>query len=165
MGTFQESMNEYRKQLEKGPIKEAYQGLMKYFMDLRTYFKNTYPDDYVSSLYQGHMDMTFFSFYSPSLKKRGLKIGIIFVHDVFRFEVWLVGFNKQIQNKYWKIFKERNWDQYQIVPTTKGVDSIVEHILVDNPDFSDLGILTKQIEKGTMKFIQDVESFLSTLKN
>ena len=43
----------------------------------------------------------------------------------------------------------------------KGVDSVVEHILVDNPDFSDLDALTKQIEQGTLKFIQDIESFLT----
>jgi len=29
------------------------------------------------------------------------------------------------------------------------------------PDFSDLDALTKQIEKGALKFIGDVENFLS----
>jgi hypothetical protein len=42
----------------------------------------------------------------------------------------------------------------------KGVDSILEHVLVDNPDFGDLDFLTKQIEKGTLEFIENVESFL-----
>ena len=45
------------------------------------------------------------------------------------------------------------------VSTTKGVDSIIEYILVDHPDFSDLEPLTKQIERATLKFIKDVESF------
>ncbi len=78
-----------------------------------------------------------------------------------RFEVWLAGYNKQIQTKYWKLFKESDWNKYRIPSTTKGVDSIIEHILVDSPDFSDLDTLTKQIERGTLKFIKDVESFLS----
>jgi hypothetical protein len=51
--------------------------------------------------------------------------------------------------------------KYKIVEPTKGVDSVVEHILVDNPDFSDLAALTKQIEQGTLKFIQDIERFLA----
>jgi len=59
------------------------------------------------------------------------------------------------------LFKESNWDKYHIVPTTKGVDSILEYILVENPDFSDLDNLTEQIEKGTLKFVKDVENFLS----
>ena len=37
-------INEYRKQLEKGVIQRAYQGLMKYTMDLRTHFGKKFPD-------------------------------------------------------------------------------------------------------------------------
>jgi hypothetical protein len=48
------------------------------------------------------------------------------------------------------------------VSTTEGVDSILEYTLVDNPDFNNLDILTKQLESETLKFITDVESFLST---
>jgi hypothetical protein len=162
MGSFQEYINEYRKQLEKGAIKEAYKGLMEYIMGLRTHLKTKYPDYYVSgSIYYGYMDMTYFSFFPKSLKQRDLKIAIVFIHDAFRFEVWLAGFNKQVQTKYWKLFKESDWNKYHLVSTTKGVDSIMEYILVDNPDFSDLDALTKQIERETLKFIKDVESFLS----
>jgi hypothetical protein len=107
------------------------------------------------------MDMTYFSVIPESLKQRNLKIAIVFIHDTCRFEAWLAGYNKQVQTKYWELFKENDWDQYHIVPTTKGVDSIIEHVLVDSPDFSDLDTLTKQIERETLKFITDVESFLS----
>ena len=106
--------------------------------------------------------MTYFSFFPKSSKDRNLKIAIVFVHDTFRFEAWLAGQNKQVQTKYWKLFKASDWDKYPIVSTTKGVDSIVEYILVANPDFSDLDTLTKQIEGETLKFIKDVESFLYT---
>ena len=164
--SFQKYMNEFRKQLEKGTIKEAYKGLMKYIMDLKTYFKNKYPDYFVSgSIYFGYMDMTYFSFIPQSLKRRKLKIAIVFNYDAFRFEVWLGGYNKQIQTKYWKLFKESSWRKYHIVKPVKGVDSILEYILVENPDFSNLDNLTKQIEEGTLKFIKDVESFLYAHEN
>jgi hypothetical protein len=66
MGSFHESMNEYRKQLEKGAIQEAYKGLMEYILALRTHFKNKYPDYFVSgSIYYGYMDMTYFSCHNP----------------------------------------------------------------------------------------------------
>ena len=61
------------------------------------------------------------------------------------------------------MFKEMDWNKYHIPPTTKGVDSIVEFILVENPDFSDLDNLTKQIEAGTLEFINNVENFLYTI--
>jgi hypothetical protein len=162
MKSFHEYMNEYRKQMEKGDIKEAYKGLMEYIMDLRLYFKNKYPDYFVSgSIYYGYMDMTYFSFIPDSLKRRKLKIAIVFIHETCKFEVWLGGYNKQIQNKYWKLFKESRWNKYHIVSTTRGVDSIIEKILIEKPDFNNLDYLTNQIESGVMKFIEDVENFIS----
>ena len=160
MKSFQESMIEYRKQLEKGAIQVAYRGLMDYFNSLRIYFKKKYPTYSVSgSIYFGYMDMTYFAFFPASLKQRKLKVGIVFLHEAFRFEVWLFGYNKEIQKKYWDLFKEKDWDKYHIPLNLKGIDSILEHVLVDNPDFGDLDVLTKQIEKGTLEFIENVESF------
>jgi len=162
MDSFHEYMNEYKQQLEKGYIQQAYQGLMKYIMDLRLHFKTEYPDYFVSgSIYSGYMDMTYFSFIPESLKLRKLRIGIVFIHESIRFEVWLAGYNKQVQTKYWKLFKESGWNKYRIPSTIKSVDSIMEYILVDNPDFNDLDNLTKQIERGTLDFIKDIENFLS----
>jgi len=162
MESFHEQMKEYRKQLEKGVIQEAYKGLMGYFMDLKTHFSKKYPDHFVSSnVYFGYMDMTYFSFIPQSLKDRKLKPTIVFVYDTFRFEVWLAAANKKIQSKYWKLIKESNWNQYHIVPTVKGFDSIIENVLVEDPDFNDLDALTEKIENGTLTFIEDVENFLS----
>jgi hypothetical protein len=162
MGSFHEYMSEYKKQLEQGVIQKAYKGLMEYIMDLRTYFQNKYPDYFVSgSIYYGYMDMTYFSFFPESLKQRKLKIAIVFMHEACRFEVWLSGYNKQVQTKYWELFKESNWNKYHLVPSTKGVNSILESVLVDDPDFSDLDTLTKQIEKASLKFIKDIENFLA----
>ena len=162
MSSFQDNMNEYRKQLEKGAIQKAYQGLMNYIMGLRSYFENKYPDHYVSeSVYFGYMDMTYFSFFPESLKLRGLKVGIVFVHSALRFEVWLFGYNKGVQAKHWKLFKESSWNKYRIPSSTKDVDSIIDGVLVENPDFSDLDTLTRQIERGALEFIEDVENFLS----
>ncbi|MBC8335358.1 MAG: hypothetical protein H8E29_08850 [Anaerolineales bacterium] len=69
--------------------------------------------------------------------------------------------NKGVQSKYRKMIKESGWDKYQLMPTIKGFDSIIESVLVADPDFSDLAALTKGIESGVLKFIKDVEVFLS----
>ena len=161
MKSFHEYMKEYRKQIEKGDIKKAYKGLMEYIMELRLYFKNKYPEYFVSSsIYYGYMDMSYFSFFPESLKLRKLKVAIVFIHDTIRFEAWLAGSNKQVQTKYWKLFKESDWNKYRIPSSIKGIDSIIEFILVENPDFSELDSLTKHIERGTLEFIKDVEDFL-----
>ncbi len=162
MEPFHEYINEYRKQLENGAIKKVYKGLIEYIMALRTHFKNKYPDYFVSgSIYIGYMDMTYFAFTPKSIKQRDLKIALVFIHETFKFEVWLAGANKQVQDKYWNILKDSGWNKYPIVSTTKGVDSIIEYILVEDPDFSNLDTLTNQIERATLNFITDIESFLS----
>ncbi|MBN1566297.1 MAG: hypothetical protein JXA73_00505 [Acidobacteria bacterium] len=162
MSTLNESIREYKKQLEKGDLQKAYRGLLEYIADLRMYFKNKYPEYAVpGNMYFGYMDMTYFPLFPESLKKLKLKIAVVFIHDALRFEVWLSGLNKQIQAEYWKLIKESNWNQYRLPSTTKGADSILEHTLVENPDFGSQEALTRQIETGTLKFIRDIEAFLA----
>ena len=157
-------MKEYKKQLEKGEIVQAYRGLMEYVQSLRLFLKNKYPDYFISgSIYYGFMDMTYFSFTPQSLKDRELKIAIVFVHEKFAFEVWLGGNNKKIQKRYWNLVREKNWNQYFVPASIKGLDSIIEYVLVVNPDFSNLEVLTRKIEIEVMNFISNVENFLSEL--
>ncbi len=163
MKSFNESMQIYRRQLAQGDIQIAYRGLMDYILSLRTGLKNKYPDYATSgSIYCGYMDMTYFAFTPPVLKTYGLKIAIVFAHEAFRFEIWLAGTNKQIQAQFWHRMKQSDWQIYPIVPSVEGRDAVIEHVLVEEPDFNDLDALTAAIELGTLKFIHEVEHFLSS---
>lgn len=162
MDEFPAYMNEYHRQMEKGEIQKAYKGLMEYLMALRAHFQNRYPQYAVpGGIYYGYMDMSYFSILPQSLKDRQLKIAVVFLHREFRFEVWLAAVNKGVQRRYWDLFQERGWDRGSLVPTIQGADAILASILVADPDFGDLDALTGQIEAGTLKFIADVEGFLS----
>ena len=155
-------MNEYRIQLKKGYIQKAYQGLMEYFRDFRSHLKNRYPSYSVSSsIYYGYMDMTYFSFFPESIKRRNLKIAIVFVHDTFRFEVWLSGVNRDVQEQFWDLISKLDWNKYHMTTNPRRDDFILDHIMIPDPDFSDLDSLTNHIERGTLDFIKDVEGFLS----
>lgn len=99
--TLNEVIKEYKVQLEIGVIQKAYRGLMEYIMSLRNHFTNNYPDNFVvGHVYVGYMDITYFPFTPESLKNRKLKIAVVFNHTACRFEVWLSGQNKQVQEKY-----------------------------------------------------------------
>ena len=165
MESFQQTMNEYKKQLEKGIVQQAYKGLMEYIMGLRTHFMKKYPDYEVpGNIYFGYMDMTYFSIVPKSFQQRKLKIAVVFIHGTCRFEAWLAGINKQVQEKYWKLIKDSGWNQYQVVPSTKGADAIIVHTLEGNPDFEDLDALTKKIEEETLTYIKTIEAFFSKNK-
>jgi hypothetical protein len=164
MTTFQDNINEYRNQLQKGAIKSAYQGLMQFFDDLRLHLKGKYPAFFLSDVHYGQMDYTYFYFFPKTLKRQNLKVMVLFVHGTFRFEVLLAGYNKEIQTKYLKLFKESGWSKYHLASTTKGVEYISDTVLIENPDFGDLDALTSQIETGTLNFVKDIEDFLSKNK-
>lgn len=148
-------IEEYHKQLKAGSIQKGYLGLIMYINTLKNHFENKYQDGFVvGNVNQGHMDVSYFSFTPESLKRKKLKVIILFDHEQFYFEVGLVGQNKQIQEKYWKMFSGKNTKKYIIPPTAQ--DCVVKTALVEKPDFDDLISLTQLIDKGTMKFIQDI---------
>lgn len=160
MPSIQADMAELREQLEHGAVRRAYRALLSFMMDLRTHFKEIYPSNYISGLYQGYMDMTYFAIIPPSFKQRDLKIAIVFNYEAFRFEAWLSGANRQVQQKYWKLFKDSLWADYRVVAPAAGVDSIVECSLAEDFDFDDLEVLTASIEEKTARFIDDMHKFL-----
>ena len=162
MNTFQENVLEYKKQLAKGEIQKAYKGLLEYLLALRAFFEKQYPDWTVpGGLYTGYMDMSYFSIIPSALNDRKLKIAVVFIHESCRFEIWLAGVNKGVQAEYWQKIKQSGWNQYKTVSTLQGADAIIEHILVENPDFDDPAGLTKQIQVEVEKFTRDVEIFLT----
>lgn len=106
--------------------------------------------------------MTYFSLLPDELKNRKLKIAVVFIHETCRFEVWLSAVNKQVQARYWEFFKQSGWDKYRLVPAIQGADSILEQVLDDHPDFSNLDALTNKIKSGTVDFIDNVVGFLNS---
>lgn len=161
MDSLREYMGEYRKQLQKGEIQKAYRGLMDYMLFLRNHFQKNHPEyDVHGNVYFGYMDMTYFALFSEPLRKRKLKVAVVFLHEAFRFEAWLSGANRQVQVDYSKQIREKEWRKYPLTANPKASDSILEHILVENPNFDDLERLTKVIENNTIKFIHDIQDFL-----
>jgi hypothetical protein len=161
MQLIQEDMNTFREQLRVGSIQTAYKALLSYMTDLRRHFKSKYPSYSISGLYQGYMDMTYFAVVPPSFKRRDLKIAIVFNYEAFRFEAWLAGANRQVQRKYWELFKDSQWTRYRVAKPAKGVDSVLESDLAADFDFGDLDALTETIEKNAVEFVDDAEKFLA----
>ncbi|WP_103070382.1 AraC family transcriptional regulator [Aquimarina sediminis] len=150
----------YKEQIKKGKIQKDYNQLITYIKTIRTYFIKEYAVTFkVGNLNQGNMDFTYFSITPASLKKLKLKFVIIFNHVKMQFEICLSGQNKQIRKKYWRIFKHSDWDVYHIHETGDGL-SIIDHILIQYPDFDDPDTLTQQIEIMTMKFVKDITNVL-----
>lgn len=152
-------VEEYRRQLEKGLIQEGYRLLLGFIRDLRIELMNKYSKNFVvGNLYQGQMDVTYFTFTPLALKDKKLKVVLIFNYEKFRFEAWLVGQNKEIQNKYWKIVYGKAEENIYSIPLNSD-EAILKAILVENSDVSTPALLVTQIETELLKFVKNVEHY------
>ncbi len=157
----QEDIRELQRQLEKRSIQKAYRALLSYMMGLRTHFVSIHGSPAVSGLYRGYMDMTYFAVSPPFLKRRDLKVAVVFNYDAFRFEAWLAARNRKVQRQYWELFKDNGWVDVRVVTPAAGVDSIVECDLVKGFDLGKPDALTLRIENATNAFIENIERFLA----
>lgn len=159
MKDFNYIVNAYKEQLQKGDIQQAYSGLVKYVMRLGITLSKNLAEHYsFGNLFQGYMDYTYFYYSNEFLKERKLKLGLVLNHPKMQFEIWLFGQTIPIQEKYWQYFKSTKWNEGR---TSKPQYSILETVLIANPDFNDLDALSRQIEEQLLsisnEIIRDVE--------
>jgi len=152
------NIKDYKRQMELGTIPTTYKGLIEYMMSLRNYFINNHPEYNIGNLYQGYMDITYFPILTPMLKSRKLKLAVVFDHYKVRFEIWLSAQNRKIRNQHINLLQHKVLNnKYSI---SENPDSIIETVIIENPDFSELHRITNDIEMATMKFIWDLTNVL-----
>lgn len=111
-------------------------------------------------MYQGHMDVTFFSFKTEQLKNKGLKIAIVYLHEKGAFEVWLSARNRGIAKKYEFLQARDTAAGLIIFHDEANQDAIIECTLSSTPDFEDPDSLSDLIDRGVKKFVEAVSSRL-----
>ncbi|WP_431164850.1 DUF7000 family protein [Tenacibaculum halocynthiae] len=151
----------YKEQLEKGHILIAYNELVKFIMKLRTDFIKSLSDQYsFAGILHGYMDYTYFYYSNDFLKSKKLKLGLVLNHVEMRFEVWLLGNTISNQKKYWELLKATKWNKDK---TEMPKYSILETILIDDPDFNNLNSLSERIETKMIQVSDEILNYLNTL--
>jgi hypothetical protein len=160
MGTLDIDIQELRRRLGEGAIQRAYKGIVSYMSNLRTVFASQKGERAVSGLYQGYFDMTYFALFPDVLKKRNLKLAIVFNYQTFRFEVWLAARNRQLQRRYWELLLDAGYKKHPLVEPAVGIDAIVEAVLATDYSLEAEDNLTAQIVEGVKAFERDIVAFL-----
>ncbi|MBC8064113.1 MAG: hypothetical protein H7Y17_04740 [Chlorobia bacterium] len=151
----------YKEQLDIGDIQVAYAGLVKFVMRLKTRFTNILGDRFsFSGIFQGYMDYTYFYFANDNCRERKLKFGLVLNHQEMRFEIWLLGQTKDVQERYWNCMKHTKWIQDETMPKY----SIFAHVLIENPDFDDLSALSETIEEGIGRITDGILESLNQIE-
>lgn len=132
-------------------------GHVRFMTALRAHFISRFPTGFkAGQIYKGKKEISFFTFTPLSLHQQKLKIAIVWNYQNDRFEIWLAGQNRQIQKQCWSFFKDSNWSKYPVPNNITAGFSIVDSILVANPNFNDADKLILQIEAKAMAFIQGI---------
>lgn len=160
MKTLNDLIEEYTHHLQQSEIQIAYKGILEFLGKLRAEFIKKYPHFDVSSIYQGYMDMSYFSLSTKSLKDKGLKIAIVYLHDKGAFEVWLSARNRYIAKMYASLFNSNFSSDANDFHDPQNPDAIIECILSPKPNFEDQSSLIDIIDKGVEKFITKISDRL-----
>jgi hypothetical protein len=160
MDSLNNCIREYKTQLSKGQIQKAYKGIMTFMSEMSSYLEKSYPDYTLSALYYGYMDMTYFAFTPAGLRNKKLKIAVVYLHEQNRFEAWLGGSNRKVQAEYIELLSLKNIGKYKLSQVYPGVDSIIESVMVEQPDFDESEELKKQIERMIVEFANDMSALL-----
>jgi len=142
----------YTEALQQEDIQTAYKGILDFMGKLRADYKNKYPEYEIGSVYQGYMDMSYFSVSTKPLKEKGLKLAIVYLHEKGVFEVWLSARNRAISKDYDFITNRVILEGLPVFHDESNRDAIIGCTLTSNPDFEDSASLINMIEQGTEKF-------------
>ena len=156
MKTLNEQIKEYTHYLQQSKMQIAYKGILEFLGKSRAEFIKNYPHYDVSSIYQGYMDMSYFSLSTKSLKDKGLKIAIVYLHEKGDFEVWLSARNRDIAKIYVSTLNTAISGNADVFHDTDNPDAIIECILTTTPDFEDQSSLIDTIDKGVEKFVMTI---------
>lgn len=152
---FGKDLLEYQKHLKNTKLQDTYGKLMAYFVSLRNYFDKKYSADYtVGSLYEGRLDHTYFPIMPDSIRSKKLKFVIVFDHAKIQFDIWLLGINKEVRQEFWTKPQNEKWDKYPLLPMPD--NGIIQHVMVEKPDFTNQAALSSEIDEKTMTFINDI---------
>ena len=160
MKTLNQLIGDYTCHLQQGEIQLAYKGILEFIGKLRADFVKKYPHYDTSSIYQGYMDMSYFSLSTKRLKDKGLKFAIVYLHEKGQFEVWLSARNRDISKQYEPVFSGKSFDGITTFHDENNQDAIIEYTLIAAPNFEDQDMLTDIIGEGVEEFITAVSNLL-----
>ncbi len=148
----------YKEQLENGEIQIAYERIVKYVMALKAQFSKEFADKFqTGNVSPGYMDFTYFPFFNDYLRSKKLRFGIVLNHRKMRFELWLMGQNADVQHEYWNLLKTTEWNKKQ---ATMPKYSVLEAVLVENPDFNTPDLLAETILNASASTSEEVIAYI-----
>jgi len=148
----------YKAAFSSGELQKTYQDLVGIVQNLRTEFSKKYKGEFsIANVLHGYIDFTYFYLQNDYLRKKKLKLAIVFNHKNANFELWLLGQTKDVQILYWRKLREVKWVNEEAMPEY----SIFETPLLLAPDFDSSTKLSESIRTQFENLSQEVLNTLA----
>ncbi|WIV96326.1 DUF7000 family protein [Kinneretia aquatilis] len=148
----------YKSAFSSGELQRTYQDLVGVVQNLRTEFSKRYETEFsVAAILHGYIDFTYFYLQNEYLKRKRLKLALVFNHHNVSFELWLLGQTKDVQIQYWNKLRGAKW----VNPETMPAYSVFEApLLAAAPDFDDVAKLTETVCSQFELLLQEILELL-----
>lgn len=151
-------LSEYKELLQTTNLRESYQEFIKLFRYIRVALEKSMPEyKFQGNIVENGMDYSYFLFTNKNLKEKGLKMAVVFSHSNFQFEVWLSGYNRNYQSRYYDLLKGKNIP-FELTDNPTRKDYILRVKLEESVDLSDESLLIKEIKSISNKLLMFVET-------
>ena len=148
----------YKKLIQTTELERSYQEFLRLFRFLRVELEKELPDyRFQGNIVENGMDYSYFQFTNDTLKKKGLKIAVTFVHRNFQFEVWLSGFNRNLQCDYYELLKNTR-QPFLLTKDPKKSDYSLRIPLDQTIDISDGKRVLSEIKDASLRLLGYTES-------
>lgn len=155
------ALTTYKNLIQTTELQEGYQAFIKLFCFLRSELKKELPQMMFSNqIEENKMNFAYFQLTNQSLKTKGLKIQVIFVHKTCSFELWVSGYNRKIQCEYYEKLKEISMP-YLLNDYPKKEDYIFKQLMDSNLELEATSEFVAKIKAELEKLIEYVEVAIS----
>lgn len=147
-----ELLVQYQKFLRETNIRECYQEVINMIKALRASLANEMPEFiFTGKIVENQMDFSYFQATTQELKGQGLKIQVVFIHKLCRLEVWVSGYNRNIQCLYHEKLRSLKCP-YEMCENPEKMDYIVRVPVQKSIGEDDYGTILNEIKEHIKEY-------------
>lgn len=144
-------------------VQEIYKEIILYMRSLRQYFLKRDKSFRIGGLYEGLMDMTYFSIATDMLLQKKLKLALVFVHGKGSLELWISGQNREVMKKYRTYFSVDSGFSSPAFHEKDNEDALLEFTLAEGKELPKKEDAFQVIQPVVKEILEQMETLLSSM--
>ena len=163
MSDFSEEVKSYKEVLKAYNVQEIYKEIILYMRFLRQDFQKENESFRIGGLYEGLMDMTYFSITTDMLLQKKLKLALVFVHGKGSLELWISGQNREVMKKYRTYFSVDSGFSPPAFHEKDNEDALLEFTLAEGKDLPEKEDAYEAVAPMVKSTLEQMETQLKNL--